>query len=269
MWLAFTGGCALAGTARIPAGIVLLGEDGPGHPGTPTHVPAFRIDTTEVTNREFQQFVQATGYITTAEREGQSAVFIAPARLDGGLEDLSQWWHMVKGACWRHPEGPGSSLEDRWSYPVVQVTYADAQAYARWRGGALPTEIQWERAARGNQRGPRDPLSWARDARGKWRVNAWQGTFPLRDTAADGHRGLAPAGSFPPNEFGLYDIIGNAWEWTQGAGNTAAIRGGSFLCAAEYCANFRPAGRQLQEMDLGTSHIGLRVAYPDRPAGSK
>jgi formylglycine-generating enzyme required for sulfatase activity len=250
------------GMAMIPAGQALLGEDGPGRPGAAVEVPAFRIGRTEVTNREFAAFARATGYVTQAEREGNAAVFVQPRTLDRGVEDPSQWWKMVKGASWRRPEGPGSSLAGRWSQPVVQVAFADAAAYARWRGGALPTEAQWERAARGDQAGPRDPESWARDAAGKPVANTWQGVFPLINTGEDRYPRLAPVGCFRPNAFGLYDMIGNAWEWTRAGAKAAAIRGGSFLCAHDYCANYRPAGRQVQDADLGAEHIGFRVVTP-------
>lgn len=250
------------GMALIPAGTVLLGEDGPGRPGRPVRVEAFQIDRTEVTNRQFAAFVRATGYVTEAEREGQASVFVQPARLDHGIDDPAQWWRMVKGASWRRPEGPVHGLFGRWSQPVVQVTFADAQAYARWRGGALPTEAQWERAARGLQQAGQAPSSWAYDPRGKPLANTWQGLFPLLNTDEDGHPRLAPAGCFKPNAFGIYDMIGNAWEWTRQGGQAGAVRGGSFLCSHDYCANYRPAGRQVHDPTLGASHIGFRVAAP-------
>lgn len=257
----------LAGHARIavPAGIVLLGEDGPDRPGRKVPVAAFRIDQHEVTNRQFAAFVAATGYRTQAEHEGQSAVFAAPAGVVQ-LDDPSHWWHFVRGANWRHPQGPASDLKGRADQPVVHVTRADAEAYARWAGGTLPSEAQWERAARGNQKGPIEPAKWAFTTRGRPRANVWEGVFPQRDTGEDGYAGLAPVGCFAANDLGAVDMVGNVWEWTTGVrGNGPGIRGvvkgGSYLCAMNYCANFRPAAFQAQEADLPTSHIGFRVAY--------
>ena len=256
--------CAKAGgTVTIAAGATMLGEDGPGVPGAVTRVRAFRIDRTEVTNRQFAAFVEATGYVTEAEKQGEAAVFIPPVRLERGLEDPGQWWRMVAGATWRHPQGPGSSIDGALDLPVVQVTFRDALAYARWRGGTLPSEAQWERAARGDQQGHRDRHSWARSKDGAPLANAWDGVFPVANTGADGFRGVAPVGCFPPNDFGLFDMVGNVWEWTLGAGGEpAALRGGSYLCSRNYCANYTPTGRQEHEADLATSHAGFRVVYP-------
>lgn len=245
---------------RIPAGTVLLGEDGAGRAGRRVSVPGFWIDRHEVTNRQFTAFVAATGYRTQAEREGESAVFIQPTE-PVSLDNAGRWWRFVHGADWRHPQGPGSGLTGREDGPVVHVDRADAAAYARWVGGSLPSEAQWERAARGNQKGAVEPRSWAFDGHGKPRANVWEGAFPIRDTGEDGFAGIAPVGCFEPNAFGIYDMVGNVWEWTAGEGSTGLIKGGSYLCAMNYCANFRPAAFQAQEQDLGTSHIGFRVAY--------
>ncbi|MFO1409754.1 MAG: sulfatase-like hydrolase/transferase [Steroidobacteraceae bacterium] len=246
--------------ANIPAGEVLLGEDGPAHPGRRTRVAAFRIDRHEVTNRQYAAFVAATGYVTRAEREGRGAVFQVPFGIVD-MSDYRQWWRFVDGAGWRHPRGPGSeAVPDE---PVVQVTYEDALAYAQWAGRALPSVAQWERAARGDQRGPRARESWAYGPDGRPLVNSWQGEFPVRNAALDGYDGLAPVGCFPANAFGLVDMVGNAWEWTRdegdGRGATRIIKGGSFLCARNYCANFRPAAWQAQEHDMPTSHVGFRT----------
>jgi formylglycine-generating enzyme required for sulfatase activity len=252
---------ATDGRARIPAGVVLFGEDGPDRPGRAEAVPAYAIDRHEVTNRQFARFARTTGYRTEAERNGGGAVFVAP----GGpvpLDDPRRWWRYVRGADWRHPRGPGSSLPNHPDEPVVQVTLADAEAYARWAGGSLPTERQWERAARGNQIAPRDPHAWASAADGSPRANIHTGRFPDMDDGADGHAGLGPVGCFPPNSFGVYDMIGNAWEWVSGTrSGSGRVKGGSFLCSAHYCSNFRPAAFQAQEEDLPTSHIGFRIAY--------
>ncbi|MCT8002054.1 formylglycine-generating enzyme family protein [Sphingomonas sanguinis] len=244
----------------IAAGSVLLGEDGADRPGEPTTVAAFRIDAHEVTNRQFAAFVAATGYRTRAEREGASALFVSPDQ-PVSLDDASRWWRWTPGADWRHPKGPGSDLTGRGDQPVVHVDRDDALAYARWAGGALPTTAQWERAARGNQNATRDPIEWAFD-HGKPRANVWEGVFPIRDTGDDGYAGIAPVGCFEANDLGIYDMVGNVWEWVAGEGDVGLVKGGSYLCATNYCANFRPAAFQAQEHDLPTSHIGFRVAYP-------
>ncbi len=244
----------------IAEGIVLLGEDGTDRPGRPVRVAAFRIDAHEVSNRQFGAFVAATGYRTRAERLGASALFVAPTE-PVSLDNAARWWRWTKGADWRHPKGPGSDLTGRADEPVVHVDRDDAAAYARWAGGALPTTEQWERAARGDQNATRDPLVWAFD-HGKPRANVWEGVFPMRDTAEDGYAGIAPVGCFEANDLGLYDMVGNVWEWVAGNQDVGLVKGGSYLCAMNYCANFRPAAYQAQEHDLSTSHIGFRVAYP-------
>lgn len=249
-----------AGRVSIPAGTVLLGEDGKGRPGRAVSVPGFAIDRHEVTNRQFVIFVAATGYRTQAEREGRSAVFVQPTERVG-LEDATRWWRFVEGADWRHPQGPASSIAGRGNDPVVQVTREDAEAYARWAGGTLPSEAQWERAARGLQSGPVEPTRWAFDGEDKPRSNVWEGVFPAVDTGEDGFKGIAPVGCFAANDFGVHDMVGNVWEWTAGTNQVGLVKGGSFLCAMNYCANFRPAAFQAQERDLGTSHIGFRVTY--------
>ncbi len=251
------------GRAFVPAGAVALGEDGPGRPGKAVAVESFWIDRHEVTNRQFAAFVDATGHVTQAEREGASAVFVQPEHLSG--DDAAQWWKLVRRANWRHPHGGGADDLAHADEPVVHVTYDDAQAYARWAGGRLPTEAEWERAARGDQSGPRSPQAWAYDDAGKPTANTWQGEFPLAQSNEDHFTGLAPVGCFSANAFGLVDMIGNAWEWTStpvaSGGPERLIKGGSFLCAFNYCANFRPAAWQAQEEGLGTSHVGFRVAY--------
>jgi len=244
----------------IAEGVVLLGEDGTDRPGRPVRVAAFRIDAHEVTNRQFGAFVAATGYRTQAERQGASALFVAPTE-PVSLDNAARWWRWTKGADWRHPKGPGSDLTGLADEPVVHIDRDDAATYARWAGGALPTTEQWERAARGNQNATRDPVDWAFD-HDKPRANVWEGVFPMRDTAEDGYAGIAPVGCFEANDLGLYDMVGNVWEWVAGDQNVGLIKGGSYLCAMNYCANFRPAAYQAQEHDLPTSHIGFRVAYP-------
>ncbi len=248
------------GMVYVPAGKFQMGdtlypEEGPVRE---VSVGAFWIDRTEVTNAEFSAFVDATGYVTTAERPEQkgAAVFVMPSG-SVDLSSIATWWRYVEGANWRQPGGPGTSIEGRDAYPVVAVTLEDAKAYARWKGGRLPTEEEWERAARAgaasspNHEQPRN-------------ANTWQGVFPLIDTAEDGYQGISPVGCFAPNPFGLHDMVGNVWEMTATvyAGHepkAQVIKGGSFLCAANYCRRYRAAARQPQEADLGTSHVGFRT----------
>lgn len=263
----------------VPGGRFTMGED-PRYaeegPPRPVEVAGFWISEHEVTNAEFADFVAKTGYRTLAERAPPvlpdapeemrvpgSAVFHAPE------VGNPSWWRWVVGAEWRHPEGPGSTIERRNRYPVVQIAYDDALAYAKWAGLDLPTEEQWEFAARGGQAALPEPV----DEAGKPQANYYQGVFPQRDLQTDGYRGRAPVGCFKPNGYGLYDMIGNVWEWTSADGRRAGasepvkiIKGGSFLCAANYCARYRPAARQFQERGLGTDHIGFRLVDNRRPA---
>jgi formylglycine-generating enzyme required for sulfatase activity len=204
------------------------------------------------------------------------------------LVNVAQWWRYVPGADWRHPEGPGSSIEGRQNHPVVDVAYEDALAYARWLGRELPTEAQWEFAARGGLNGA--TYSWGDayyDPIVGWRANSWQGLFPLEDEADDGYHGTAPVGCFAPNGYGLFDMAGNVWEYARdwyvpghpagaatdpqgpdmmlaaryagSAGPSVVIKGGSYLCAPNFCARYRPAARQPQELGLGASHLGFRT----------
>jgi len=257
---------------QIQGGAFIMGED-PRYPeeGPPRRVSVddFRIGTTEVTNAQFARFVAATGYVTLAERKPPVLPGAPPEMLKPGsavfrvpTPDNPSWWAWVPGAQWRHPTGPGSMIEGRDNDPVVQVAYDDAQAYARWVGLSLPTEQQWEYAARAGNASLPEP----NDHAGKPQANYYQGVFPIKDTGADGYTSRAPVGCFMPNAFGLYDMIGNVWEWTTTAGSrpdasepVGVIKGGSFLCAANYCARYRPAARQFQERGLGTDHIGFRV----------
>lgn len=259
----------------VPAGRFTMGEDarypeeGPARSVT---VPGFWIDTHEVTNSQFARFVRATGYRTLAERTPPvqpdtpremrvpgSAVFAVPDEAD------PRWWRWVAGAQWRHPSGPIKSIRGLEHEPVVQIAYEDAQAYARWAGKDLPSEAQWEYAARGGRPALPEPV----DSNGAPTGNSYQGVFPVRNLATDGYVGRAPVGCFPPNGYGLYDMIGNVWEWTQSAegpqSDRRVIKGGSYLCAANYCARYRPAARQFQERGLGTDHIGLRLVNNRRP----
>jgi sulfatase modifying factor 1 len=192
--------------------------------------------------------------------------------------DSRAWWHYVPGACWHRPEGPGSDTYTRGRHPVTHIAYEDAQAYAAWAGKALPTEAEWERAARGGLEGKR--FAWGDDETpgGQWMTNCWQGEFPWQNLRLDGHLGTSPVASYPPNGFGLYDMTGNVWEWTcdlydathesaspccapaaaPGGFARHVIKGGSHLCAPNYCLRYRPAARQSEEIDTSTTHLGLR-----------
>lgn len=243
--------------------------------GAQVTVGSFMMDATEVTNAQFAAFVKATGYVTLAEkgfagdltvpdaqRQPGSAVFQMPepGRAPG--------WTFIPGANWRHPEGPGSSIHGKDNEPVVQIAYADALAYAKWKGRDLPTEAEWEWAA-GQGRdvpGRERPV-----IDGKPAGNNWDGTFPTHNSKADGYLGRAPVGLFPANASGLYDMTGNVWEWTRSPWTTShrpdassatgshAIKGGSYLCARNFCARYRPQSRQMQEDSLGTNHVGFRT----------
>jgi formylglycine-generating enzyme len=274
------------GSVAVPATRFAMGSDAAypeEGPPVPVAVPGFGIDAHEVTNRQFAAFVAATGYVTQAERPGGGAFVFTPSRDGIDLPDPARWWRFVPGATWRQPEGPGSSIAGRDNAPVVDVTFADATAYARWAGRALPTEEQFEAAAR---IGVRDPDA----APGLHAANTWQGAFPGHDSGADGWTGPAPAGCFAASPIGAYDLIGNVWEWTRswylpghGAfvtgdgspGNPSfdprqpdararVIKGGSFLCAASYCARYRPAARHAQDETLAASHLGFRTVSARR-----
>lgn len=253
----------------IKGGIFTMGEAAryreEGPPRT-VMVEDFWISATEVTNAQFAEFVKTTGYRTEAERDPPQLAGAPPEMLAPGsavfripTPDNPNWWRWVPGANWRHPNGPRSSIEGRGNDPVVQITYNDALAYARWAGVSLPSEEQWEFAARAGAAALPEPL----DPDGKPQANYYQGAFPARDIGTDGYTSRAPVGCFKANAYGLHDMIGNVWEWTASqpaAGQPAnVIKGGSFLCAANYCARYRAAARQFQERDLGTDHIGFRV----------
>ena len=250
----------------IPEGTFEKGAD-PIYPEeAPTmtlHVHAFEILSHEVTNREFSEFVKETGYVTDAERSaeaGGEAAGSAVFRADAGSSGLYPW-KLVAGATWRAPEGPGSDIATRTDHPVVHVSLADARAYASWAGGRLPTEIEWEYATSLGLSDAADPVSGAYGAGGEPRANTWQGIFPLVNTAQDGFKGTSPVGCFGADRMGDYDLIGNVWEWTDtpyGTG-THTIKGGSYLCADNFCRRYRPAARQPEEVDFSSNHIGFRI----------
>lgn len=274
----------------VPGGPFAMGDaqgdgrpqDGEG-PVREVDVPAFTIDATAVTNDAFAAFVDATGYVTDAERFGSSSVFhlaVRAAEADVlGYAPAVPWWWQVRGASWRRPEGPGSDLEGRGDHPVVQVSWHDAQAYCAWAGRALPTEAQWEKASRGGLAGRRYP--WGDDLRpdGVWRVNIWQGEFPRVNTLDDGYLTTAPVRTFEPNGYGLWQTVGNVWEWCRdvaaprdargrllppraGAPVARVLRGGSYLCHDSYCNRYRNAARSSNTEDSSTGNAGFRTVAP-------
>jgi sulfatase modifying factor 1 len=291
------------GMIRIPGGTFLMGSDDPQFAdASPRHkvtLPPFYLDEHEVTNAEFAAFVQATHYVTVAERKPDprefpgvpaselvagSAVFAKPTH-QVSLAESGQWWQYVAGANWRHPLGPGSSLTGHENDPVVQVCYEDAQAYAHWAGKRLPTEAEWEFAARAGQ--PAAPYYWGKELKpkGQWMANLFQGDFPAGNTRADGFEGVAPVKSFPPNAWGLYDMEGNVWEWCSdyyrpdyyrvspasnpgGPPNShdpeepglvkRVQRGGSFLCSDQYCRRYQAGSRGKGEVKSAANNLGFR-----------
>jgi sulfatase modifying factor 1 len=304
------------GMIWIPGGNFVMGTNDPQaydaeKPAVEVTVSGFWMDETEVTNAQFAEFVKSTGYKTVAERPINweelkkqlppgtpmvdasvlvpgSMVFTPPSSRVP-LEDISIWWKWVNGANWRHPEGPQSTIEGMEDHPVVHIAFEDAEAFANWAGKRLPTEFEWEFAARGGINGKR--FAWGDELTpdGKFLANTFQGMFPHRNEGTDGFLGTSPVKSFTSNSFGLYDMIGNVWELTSDwydalkysriAGKAPkldagmnpcynptnpyamerVIKGGSFLCAANYCVNYRPSARQGQAFDSGTSNVGFRL----------
>jgi sulfatase modifying factor 1 len=300
--------------AWIPGGTFMMGsdkyypEEAPAHSET---VSGFWMDKYPITNAEFKRFSQETGYVTLAERVPDAAqypgalphllvpgsiVFRQPHRAVD-LRNHYNWWDWLPGANWQHPEGPKSSLDKREDHPVVHVAYEDIEAYAQWAGKSIPSEAEWEFAARGGLEGA--TYTWGNDLMpdGKVMANFWQGEFPFINLSLDGFERTSPVATFPPNGFGLYDMAGNVWEWTsdwfvprgkmaksccsgraKGDGREKSydpqtpniqiprkvLKGGSFLCAANYCLRYRPAARIPQQIDTGTCHQGFRCIVRDK-----
>lgn len=323
-------GAAPAGMVWIPRGEFTIGWDGPeGRPDeSPAHrvqVDGFWMDATEVTNAQFRAFVDATGYVSTAERpidweqmrkdvrpgtpkpsdemlQPGSMVFTPPDHAVN-LREFRRWWSWVHGADWRHPDGPGSSIEGMDDYPVVQVSWEDAVAYGEWAGKRLPTEAEWEHAARYGHDGERFAWGNRLSPDGRFMANVWQGTFPHSNTGEDGFVGAAPVRSFPPTDLGLYDMAGNVWEWTSdkfrpdtytdrvksleanghcvnptgpvsaadprnpSSRDSRVHKGGSFLCHVSYCESYRPSAKMAAPPDTGMTHLGFRCVRGS--AGSK
>ncbi|WP_245954302.1 formylglycine-generating enzyme family protein [Paenibacillus flagellatus] len=279
------------GMVLVPGGTFWMGNsgkdgfpaDGEG-PVREVTLSPFYIDVCTVTNERFAEFVKQTGYKTEAEKFGWSYVFesfLTPRQapfLMGRVQG-TPWWLGVKGAFWHQPEGPGSTIEDRMDHPVVHVTWNDAAAYCRWAGKRLPTEAEWEYAARGGL--DRNVYPWGNELtpEGKHMCNIWQGTFPEHNTKRDGYAGTAPARSFEPNGYGLYNVSGNVWEWTADwfgatyyaegppvdpmgpvSGDRRSMRGGSYLCHKSYCNRYRVAARSANTPDSSSGNIGFRCA---------
>jgi formylglycine-generating enzyme required for sulfatase activity len=270
---------------RVPGGRFTMGTDRPTFPqdgegpARPVHVAPFAIDAHAVDVARFAAFVADTGFVTDAERVGASFVFVGTGpeatpgpRPEGPGVPGMPWWRAVEGADWRHPTGPGSGVEGREDHPVVHVSWRDACAFARWSGGRLPSEAEWEYAARGGSEGTTFPWGDELEQDGRHHANVWQGAFPERDLGLDGYRGTAPVDAFEPNGFGLFCVIGNVWEWTDSAfaaGDPRRVRkGGSYLCHASYCDRYRPAARSSGEEDASAGNVGFRVAYAPDVEGS-
>jgi sulfatase modifying factor 1 len=301
----------------VPGATFRMGSDHHYPEEAPSHlvtVDGFWMDRHTVTNREFDRFVRSTGYVTLAERPVDPALYPGakpellvpssvvfakpPAPVD--LRNAYNWWRYVAGADWRHPRGPRSSLQGLWQHPVVHVAFEDAEVYAKWLGKELPTEAEWELAARGGLDGAEFVWGDELAPNGEQRANTWQGEFPWQNTNEDGYEWTAPVGSFPPNGYGLHEMAGNVWEWTTdwyssshegGAQSCCApmnprggkleesfdpaepikiprkvMKGGSYLCAPNYCRRYRPAARMAQPVDTSTCHLGFRLITRSKPS---
>ena len=272
------------GMVAIPAGDYQVGSDRfypEESPPRQVSIDSFEIDLAPVTNAEFQQFVDATGYQTVSERPPdptlypdlppeeqipESVVFIPPPPTVDRSQPLS-WWALIAGADWRHPQGPDTSLDGLMQHPVVHVAFEDALAYADWAGKRLPSADEWEIAARGGLVDQDYAWGSEKTPEGRWLANVWQGPFPWVNQETDGWFWTSPVGSFPANGYGLVDVCGNVWEWTStpysvpdGEQERRVIKGGSFLCADNYCHRFRPSALMGQTLDTATCHMGFRCA---------
>lgn len=259
---------------RLPGGIFRMGTDDPDGfpddhegPARAVTVEPFAVDPYAVTNARFAEFVDATGYRTDAEQFGWSYVFAkfvaGPLRKISPRPEQTPWWCGVSGAYWRAPEGPGSDLGGRWDHPVVHVSWRDAAEFCAWAGHRLPTEAEWEYAARGGLEGARYPWGDELTPGGEHRCNIWQGRFPVRNTGEDGYAGTAPVDAFQPNGFGLYNVSGNVWEWCadrfDAEGDARSMRGGSYLCHESYCNRYRVAARSSNTPDSSSGNVGFRT----------
>jgi formylglycine-generating enzyme len=304
--LALMVGCEIGeGMVWIPGGKYRRGSDfdafRDARPIRTIELDGFWMDETPVTNAQFAKFIEATGYITMAERKPDPAKFpeapaenvvpgsicFSPPSEPIDLSDHYKWWKYLPGACWNHPEGPKSNIDQRMDHPVVHVSWDDAMAYAEWAGKRLPTESEWERASRGKR--DQSPYVWGDELcpEGKWMANIWQGEFPVTNTAQDGWEGTSPVKAYPANDFGLYDMSGNVWQWCsdwyrpnayelgprrnpQGPNSSydpiepkeikRTQRGGSFLCSDDYCSRYRCGGRGKMEVESSIAHAGFRCA---------
>lgn len=302
------------GMVWIPGGTFTRGSDNPkmrdAHPPHRVAVDGFWMDRTAVTNEQYAEFVAATGYVTVAERTPDAkdfpgaprenliagSVVFTPPKGAVPLDNHFRWWNYVKGADWRHPDGPESDLQGRARHPVVQIAWEDAIAYAKWAGKRLPTEAEFEFAARGGL--DRKKFAWGDELKpgGQWMANIWQGRFPYENTEEDGFRATAPVGSFPPNGYGLYDVAGNVWQWcgdwyrpdyyaklaaakhvvrnppgptdshdpAEPGTPKRVMRGGSYLCTDQYCTAYEVGARGKGAPDSGTNHVGFRSVKSGR-----
>ncbi|XP_066471020.1 formylglycine-generating enzyme [Tiliqua scincoides] len=280
--------------ASIPGGVFMMGTDEPAigqdgeWPARKVHISHFYMDRYEVSNVEFEKFVNATGYLTEAEKFGDSFVFegMLSEQVKTGIHQAvaaAPWWMPVKGANWRHPEGPDSDILSRMDHPVLHVSWNDAVAFCTWAGKRLPSEAEWEYSCRGGLENRLFPWGNKLHPRGQHYANIWQGEFPSSNTGEDGYKGTSPVTAFPPNGYGLYNIVGNAWEWTSDwwtvshsanetynpkgppTGTDRVKKGGSYMCHKSYCYRYRCVARSQNTPDSSASNLGFRCAADTLP----